>query len=145
MAQRREASIEDPAYVLSVPACGIAQAYLSACSHAASSQPHSLDVVLRHGPRPATFDICMTSTLVSTIPMKRLKWTSTGLAVPTRLQTLVKKNSTVRPCFSALFHTPSRHALSHVVQFPVSRRIHCMHRAQARASVPAIIVAPELV
>ncbi|KAM0701920.1 hypothetical protein Q7P35_010830 [Cladosporium inversicolor] len=42
IAQRREESIEDPAYVLSVPASGIAQAYLSACSHAASSQPHSV-------------------------------------------------------------------------------------------------------
>jgi hypothetical protein len=57
----------------------------------------------------------------------------------------ISKDSAVRPCFSALFHVPSRHTLSHVVQFPVSRRIHYMHRAQARASVPAIIVAPKVV
>jgi hypothetical protein len=57
----------------------------------------------------------------------------------------ISKDDAVCPCFSALFHIPSRHTLSHVVQFPVSRRIHCVHRAQTRASVPAIIVAPELV
>ena len=51
----------------------------------------------------------------------------------------ISKDSAVRPYCSALFHIPSRHALSHMVQFPVSRRIHCMHRAQTRASVPAII------
>lgn len=42
----------------------------------------------------------MTSTLVSTMPLKRLKWTSTGLTVPVRLQTLVKTAQfllTVRP------------------------------------------------
>ena len=57
----------------------------------------------------------------------------------------INKHSAVRPCFSALFHIPSRHTLSHVVQFPVSRKIHYVHRAQARASVPAIIVAPKVV
>ena len=36
-------------------------------------------------------------TLVSTTPLKRLKWTSTGLTVPGRLQTLVKTMQSVLP------------------------------------------------
>jgi hypothetical protein len=93
--------------VLSVPACDIAPAYLSACKHAASSQPHFACFDMVHGLPQFIYD-----------PDSRLNDAAEASQVdlyrPHGCQVAcnVSKDSAVRFCSSALFQIPSRLALS---------------------------------